>query len=192
MNQDEPMQFQIYVIENELSTKVSSIDNNGASLKSMDDTGTDGTNRWDNTSTVGKGKSGVIAAEKRFLESENTSKQDLDIKRGEKMSNNSSFDLLFKELKDDMREREQRSEKRFEVQQELLLNSIDNKLNERFDKTESEIRRVNDEIKDIRYEIKDVKNNTIRWGIGIVASIIIAFIGALPQLIDVIFKISQN
>lgn len=110
----------------------------------------------------------------------------------EKKDDNMDDGILFKELKDDMREREVRSERRFQEQQELLLNSINNKLNDRFDKTDSEIKSMNDEIKDIRYEIKDVRNSTIRWGIGIIASIIIAFIGALPQLIQVIASLMQN
>lgn len=128
-----------------------------------------------------------------YLEFNDSSNITFDNKRGENMSgNNIGIDLLFRELKDDMREREERSERRFQEQQELLLNSIDNKLNEKFDKTASEIRSVNEEIKDIKNEIKNVKNSTIRWGIGIIASIIIAFIGALPQLIEVIFNILQN
>lgn len=178
MNQDDPIQNQSYVVENELSTNTSSIDNNRASLKSMDDIGTDGTNRWDYTSTDGKGESSVIAAANRFPDSKNLSKQNLDNERGEKMSNNSSFDLLFKELKDDMREREQRSEKRFKEQQELLLNRIDKKMDDRLGSIEN--------------EIKDIKNSNFRWGIGIIITILVAFIGVLPQLIEVIFTILQN
>lgn len=96
----------------------------------------------------------------------------------EKKDDNMDDGILFKELKDDMREREQRSEKRFKEQQELLLNRIDKKMDDRLGSIEK--------------EIKDIKNSNFRWGIGIIVTILVAFIGVLPQLIEVIFTILQN
>lgn len=96
----------------------------------------------------------------------------------EKEDDNMDDGILFKELKDDMREREQRSEKRFKEQQELLLNRIDKKMDDRLGSIEK--------------EIKDIKNSNFRWGIGIIVTILVAFIGVLPQLIEVIFTILQN
>lgn len=182
MNQDDPIQNQSYVVENELSTNTSSIDNNRASLKSMDDIGTDGTNRWDYTSTDGKGESSVIAAANRFPDSINLSKQNLDNERGEKMSNNSSFDLLFKELKDDMREREQRSEKRFEVQQELLLNQIDKKMDNKLNGIEKQFESLNEQIKNTKNENRYWFIGLIVAIIGLISPIIVALINILPQM----------
>jgi hypothetical protein len=87
-------------------------------------------------------------------------------------------DTFMKEIKDDMREREERSERRFQEQQELLLNRIDKKLDDRLGNIEN--------------DIKDLKNSNVRWSIGIIGSIIVAIIGAIPQLIQVLDTLMQN
>lgn len=88
------------------------------------------------------------------------------------------IDTYLKEIKDDMREREERSERRFQEQQELLLNRIDKKLDDRLGHIEG--------------DIKDLKNSNLRWSIGIIVSIIVAIIGAIPQLIQVLDTLMQN
>ncbi|MFE0442758.1 hypothetical protein ACFW0C_08990 [Aerococcus sp. NPDC058936] len=87
-------------------------------------------------------------------------------------------DTFMKEIKDDMREREERSERRFQEQQELLLNRIDKKLDDRLGNIED--------------DIKELKSSNVRWSIGIIASIVVAIIGAIPQLIQVITSLMQN
>src|SRR5699024_1599392 len=84
------------------------------------------------------------------------------------------MDLLFKELKDDMREREVRSERRFQEQQELLLNRVDEKLNSidrnidlKLGGLEAKINNVNDEIKRTRAENR-------YWFIGLIVALLTA------------------
>lgn len=67
------------------------------------------------------------------------------------------MEILFKELKDDMREREIRMEKRYQEQQELTLNKIEKILDGKLSNT-------NDEIRNLKEEVKDVKNSNFRWG----------------------------
>lgn len=88
----------------------------------------------------------------------------------EKVAEN--MDTLFQELKADMREREIRSEQRYKEQQELLLNEID--------------KRLNAELSSIKKDVQSLKSSTLKWGVGLIVSIIIAFIGVLPQVINII------
>lgn len=125
------------------------------------------------------GSNKIIEMKNDFLDLSDPSNITVDNKRGENMSgNNIGIDLLFKELKDDMREREERSERRFQEQQELLLNRIDKKLDDRLGNMED--------------DIKDLKNSNVRWSIGIIASIIVAIIGAIPQLIQVLDTLMRH
>lgn len=83
---------------------------------------------------------------------------------------NMQIDTFLKEIKEDMREREARSERRYQEQQELLLNRVDKKLDEN--------------LGDIKDDIKGLKSSNWKWGIGIIVSVVVAIIGALPQLLQ--------
>lgn len=81
------------------------------------------------------------------------------------------METLFKELKDDMRERELRSERRFQEQQELLLSRVDDKLSE-----------INSEINKSRAENR-------YWFIGIIIAFLTA---ASPIIVKLIEIFSEN
>lgn len=102
----------------------------------------------------------------------------------EKKDDNMDDGILFKELKDDMREREVRSERRFQEQQELLLNKIDKKLD---DNQES----INEQFRLLENQIKNTKNENRYWFIGLIVAllglispIIVAFINVFPQIVE--------
>ncbi|MHA3226061.1 hypothetical protein ACV7JQ_08985 [Globicatella sulfidifaciens] len=108
-----------------------------------------------------------------------------DSKSSERSGN--YMDLLFKELKDDMREREVRSERRFQEQQELLLNRVDEKLKSidknielKFGGLEAKINNVNDEIKKTRAENR-------YWFIGMIVAILTAVSPIIAKLIEILF-----
>lgn len=92
------------------------------------------------------------------------------------------LETLFKELKDDMRERESRMEKRYQEQQELLLSRIDKRL-------DNSLSKVTSEISTIKQDVKDVKNSTFRWGIGLIVTLLVSLIGVLPQIINTIVEL---
>ena len=108
-----------------------------------------------------------------------------DSKSSERSGN--YMDLLFKELKDDMREREGRSERRFQEQQELLLNRVDEKLNSidrnidlKLGGLEAKINNVNDEIKKTRAENR-------YWFIGLIVALLTAISPIIAKIIEILF-----
>ena len=108
-----------------------------------------------------------------------------DSKSSERSGN--YMDLLFKELKDDMREREVRSERRFQEQQELLLNRVDEKLKSiyknielKFGGLEAKINNVNDEIKKTRAENR-------YWFIGMIVAILTAVSPIIAKIVEIMF-----
>lgn len=109
--------------------------------------------------------------------------------RGDTMNRDSNFDsLLFRELKDDMREREERSERRFQEQQELLLNKIDKKL-------DANNENVNEKFRVLESKIDKTKNENRYWFIGLIigllgliSPIIVALINIFPQIMEILTK----
>lgn len=106
----------------------------------------------------------------------------------EKEGNNMLIDTYLKEIKDDMREREERSERRFQEQQELLLNKIDKKLG---DNQES----VNEKFRLIESKIEKTRNENRFWFIGLIlgllgliSPIIVALINIFPQIMEMLTK----
>lgn len=106
----------------------------------------------------------------------------------EKEGDNMLIDTYLKEIKDDMREREERSERRFQEQQELLLNKIDKKLG---DNQES----VNEKFRLIESKIEKTRNENRFWFIGLIlgllgliSPIIVALINIFPQIMEMLTK----
>lgn len=106
----------------------------------------------------------------------------------EKKDDNMDDGILFKELKDDMREREVRSERRFQEQQELLLNKIDKKL-------DANNENINEKFRVLESKIDKTKNENRYWFIGLIigllgliSPIIVALINIFPQIMEILTK----
>ncbi|MEY8370106.1 hypothetical protein AAK938_01205 [Aerococcaceae bacterium 50-4] len=106
----------------------------------------------------------------------------------EKKGDNMDDGILFKELKDDMREREERSERRFQEQQELLLNKIDKKL-------DANNENINEKFRVLESKIDKTKNENRYWFIGLIigllgliSPIIVALINIFPQIMEILTK----
>lgn len=106
----------------------------------------------------------------------------------EKKDDNMDDGILFKELKDDMREREERSERRFQEQQELLLNKIDKKL-------DANNENINEKFRVLESKIDKTKNENRYWFIGLIigllgliSPIIVALINIFPQIMEILTK----
>ncbi|MHA7801656.1 hypothetical protein [Aerococcus tenax] len=123
----------------------------------------------------------------------------IDLKEDEGMD---KFDILFKELKDDMREREERSERRYQEQKELLANSVEKQLDSHFNSIDDQFNSINDQFNSINDQFnsleKSVANNREEviktkysvWLVivGTIGTIIVAVINQLPNIIDAFTK----
>ena len=116
----------------------------------------------------------------------------IDLKEDEGMD---KFDILFKELKDDMREREERSEKRYQEQKELLANSVEKQLDSHFNSIDDQFNSINDQFNSLEKSVANNREEVIKtkysvWLVivGTIGTIIVAVINQLPNIIDAFTK----
>lgn len=116
----------------------------------------------------------------------------IDLKEDEGMD---KFDILFKELKDDMREREERSERRYQEQKELLANSVEKQLDSHFNSIDDQFNSINDQFNSLEKSVANNREEVIKtkysvWLVivGTIGTIIVAVINQLPNIIDAFTK----
>ena len=116
----------------------------------------------------------------------------IDLKEDEGMD---KFDILFKELKDDMREREERSERRYQDQKELLANSVEKQLDSHFNSIDDQFNSINDQFNSLEKSVANNREEVIKtkysvWLVivGTIGTIIVAVINQLPNIIDAFTK----